>query len=53
MQKMKVSIGLQAVPLAAHSHSGCRRIHLATTTQSGSKLASTVYPEKILIGYLL
>jgi hypothetical protein len=39
--------------LAAHSHSESRKVGLATTTQSGRKIASTVYPEKVWIRYLL
>lgn len=48
-----IRIGAIHVRLAAHSHSESRRVGLATTTQSGRKIASTVYPEDVWIQYLL
>jgi hypothetical protein len=45
-KKMMIWIWVLHVRLAAHSHSESRRVGLAaTTTQSGSKIASTVYLE--------
>lgn len=48
-----IRIGALYVRLAAHSHSESRRVGLAATTQYGSKIASTVYPEEVWIRYLL